>query len=165
MANQSNPSASGVRIRALQPGEDATAFRTLNEEWIERLFFLEDTDRAQLNDPEAAFLRKGGFIFLAELESETVGCVGLLPAGQGVYELSKMAVTPKLRGAGIGRALLLHAMAKAKEIGAVSLFLGSSRKLPSAVHLYESVGFQHIPAERLPLHYTRADVFMEILLR
>jgi GNAT superfamily N-acetyltransferase len=85
--------------------------------------------------------------------------------GDSVYELSKMAVTPQLRGAGIGRALLLHAIQQARSIGARSLFLGSSTKLANAVRLYESVGFQHVLPERLPpLPYTRADVFMELVL-
>jgi putative acetyltransferase len=37
--------------------------------------------------------------------------------------------------------------------------------LKDAVHLYEAVGFRHVPVERLPpLAYARADVFMEMLL-
>jgi putative acetyltransferase len=45
------------------------------------------------------------------------------------------------------------------------LFLGSNSKLENAVHLYESVGFQHVPPERLPPNpYTRANVFMEMSL-
>jgi len=35
----------------------------------------------------------------------------------------------------------------------------------NAVHLYESVGFTHVPAEKLPeMHYARADVFMQMEL-
>ena len=50
-------------------------------------------------------------------------------------------------------------------MGARALFLGSSTKLPNAVHLYESVGFRHVPAESLPpMKYVRADVFMEMKL-
>jgi len=85
--------------------------------------------------------------------------------GGGVYELSKMAVSPQLRGLGIGRRLLEHAVAHARALGAKSLFLGSSTKLPNAVHLYESIGFRHVPPEKLPpMPYTRADVFMELPL-
>ena len=95
----------------------------------------------------------------------TVGCVALIPMSGGVYELSKMAVSPTMRGRGIGRQLLLHVIAEAKTMGAQSLFLGSSKKLANAVHLYEAVGFQHVPPERLsPMPYVRADVFMEMAL-
>src|SRR5947209_1754930 len=54
-----------IEIHPLQPGEDATAFRTLNEEWITRSFTLEAKDIETLGDPENANLRKGGHIFLA----------------------------------------------------------------------------------------------------
>jgi len=89
----------------------------------------------------------------------------LIPIGGGVYELSKMAVSAELRGLGIGRRLLQHAITQAKRIGATSLFLGSNAKLASAVHLYESVGFRHVPPENIPpMPYTRANVFMELPL-
>src|SRR6202051_4938962 len=167
------PAPPAIEIRPLLPGDDATAFRTLNEEWITRHFTLEKKDIETLGDPENVILRKGGHIFMARAISkstdaaesataETVACVALIPMGNGVYELSKMAVSPRLRGLGIGRSLLEFAIAQARRIGARALFLGSSTKLPNAVHLYESVGFRHVPPERLPpMPYARADVFME----
>jgi putative acetyltransferase len=148
-------------IRALRPGDDASAFRTLNEEWITRFFVLEAKDREVLNDPEKMILNKGGQIFMMEHAGEEIGCVALIPMGDGVYELSKMAVMPRWQGYGLGRTLLLHAVAQARAIGARSLFLGSSSKLKNAVHLYESIGFRHVSPEKLPpLAYSRADVFM-----
>jgi GNAT superfamily N-acetyltransferase len=156
-----------VWIRPLLAGEDATAFRTLNEEWITRYFTLEAKDRETLGDPEGKILAKGGHIFmvwtLVADEAEPVGCVALIPMGDGVYELSKMAVSPAMRGLGVGRRLLEYAIAQARVIGAKSLFLGSNSKLANAVHLYEAVGFKHVPVERVPaLGYSRADVFMEL---
>jgi N-acetylglutamate synthase-like GNAT family acetyltransferase len=98
-------------------------------------------------------------------DGEAAGCAALIPMEGGVYELSKMAVVPKLRGMGIGRQLIEYAIAQARVVGAKSLFLGSSTRLANAVHLYEAVGFQHVPPERLPpMPYVRADVFMEMAL-
>ena len=154
-----------IEIRPLKTGEDTTAFRTLNEEWITRYFTLEKMDRETLGDPENKILRKGGHIFMVYLGHQAVGCVALIPLGQGVYELSKMAVSPELRGLGIGRRLLQHTITQAKLIGAKSLFLGSNAKLENAVHLYESVGFRHVAPENIPpMPYTRANVFMEMPL-
>jgi GNAT superfamily N-acetyltransferase len=154
-----------VEIRPLRIGEDGTAFRTLNEEWISRYFVLEPKDRETLGDPENTILRKGGRVFLAYATELAVGCVALIPMGDGVYELSKMAVSPVMRGQGIGRRILEHAIAEARALGAKSLFLGSSSKLKNAVHLYESIGFRHVPPDKLPdMHYARADVFMEMPL-
>jgi putative acetyltransferase len=158
-------SAPTIEIRALLPGDDATAFRTLNEEWIARYFSLEARDIEILSDPETTILRKGGSIFMVYADSVPVGCAALIPLGQGVYELSKMAVSPQLRGRGLGRRLLLHAIAEARLLGATSLFLGSNTRLADAVHLYESVGFRHVPPASLPPNpYTRANVFMRMAL-
>ena len=41
--------APGVEIRSLAPGDDATAFRTLNEEWITQYFTLEQFPAAKRN--------------------------------------------------------------------------------------------------------------------
>ena len=154
-----------IEIRSLAPGDDATAFRTLNEEWITRYFALEAKDRETLNDPVHSILLKGGHIFMAYAATEAVGCVALVPMRDSVYELSKMAVSPQLRGRGIGRRLLQHAIAQARSLGAKSLFLGSNTRLKNAVHLYESVGFRHVGPGRLPpVPYSRADVFMEMPL-
>ena len=154
-----------IEIRSLARGDDATAFRTLNEEWITRYFTLEVKDRETLNDPVHSILLKGGYIFMAYAGAEAVGCVALIPMRDGVYEISKMAVSPNLRGRGIGRRLLQHAIEQARNIGARSLFLGSNTRLKDAVHLYESVGFRHVGPETLPpMPYTRADVFMQMPL-
>jgi putative acetyltransferase len=158
-------SPNAIEIRSLAPGDDATPFRTLNEEWITRYFTLEPKDRETLNDPVHSILLKGGHIFMAYAGAEAVGCVALIPMRDGVYEISKMAVSPHLRGRGIGRRLLQHAIAQARSIGARSLFLGSNTRLKDAVHLYESVGFRHVKPETLPpTPYSRADVFMELSL-
>lgn len=152
-----------IEIFPLEIGGDGTAFRTLNEEWISRHFVLEPKDRETLGDPENTILRKGGRVFMVYADGRAVGCVALIPMGEGVYELSKMAVSPAMRGLGIGRRLLQYAIEQAKALGATSLFLGSNSILKNAVHLYESVGFRHVPPEELPeMHYARADVFMEM---
>jgi GNAT superfamily N-acetyltransferase len=157
--------ADEIEIRPLEIGQDGSAFRTLNEEWISRYFVLEKKDRETLGDPENTILRKGGRIFLAHAQGSAVGCVALIPMENAVYEFSKMAVSPAFQGRGIGRKLLEHAIAQARQLGASSLFLGSNSALKNAVHLYETVGFRHVPPEQLPeMHYSRADIFMELPL-
>ena len=160
---KSTTGAGAVNIRSFQPGTaDAKAFRSLNEEWITMFFTMEPRDFEILGDPETSILKHGGHIYMACLGAEAVGCLALQSMGGDVYELSKMAVTPHLRGQGIGRRLLEYAIAEAKALGAKSLFLRSNTKLENAIHLYESVGFQHLPPERIPnVRYSRPNVFME----
>jgi len=153
-----------VLIRPLRDAADAAAFRELNLQWIARYFEIEDLDRRQLDDPVAAYIDKGGEILIAESDGEPIGCVALAPDGTGAYELSKMAVLPRLRGRGAGRKLLMAAIEHAQQMGAQSLFLGSSYKRPDAVHLYEALGFQHVPPATLHMPYARAEVFMQLVL-
>jgi putative acetyltransferase len=159
-----DPDSDGVSVRLLASDADAAAFRALNEEWLARHFAIEERDRRQLGDPVAAYIEAGGAILIAELDGVVAGCVALAPDGAGALELSKMAVSAQLRGRGVGRKLLAGAVDHARALGARSVFLGSSTKLPSAVHLYESFGFRHVPPETLRLASTRIDVFMELVL-
>lgn len=155
----------GIGFRSWQGREDSIAFRQLNEEWIEKLFILETKDRETLEKPEENILAKGGRIFFADSGGVAVACVALIPIGENAFELAKMAVSPTLRGLGIGRRLLEHAIQQARAIGAERLYLASSSRLRNAVHLYESVGFQHIPPEKRPAtEYARSDVFMDMVL-
>ncbi len=153
-----------ITFRLFRPS-DANAFRELNEAWISRYFTLEEQDRIQLGDPEGYILRPGGQIAMAVAGEERIGCCALIFMKPGVFEVAKMAVLEHYRGQGIGRRLLEYAIAQAKLLGAHTLELASNSNLANAVHLYEALGFRHLPPERLePSSYRRANVFMELHL-
>ena len=150
-----------LTIREFTPGDEA-AFRRLNEEWIVRYFVLEPKDEASLADPQGTILDRGGRIFLAVRDNQAVGCCALLAIAPGEFEVAKMAVTERCQGAGIGRSLLERAIAEARDSGAHRLYLETNRKLSAAIRLYESLGFRHIPPERIvPSPYARSNVSME----
>lgn len=150
-----------VTIHAMTSAADAAAFRDLNEEWIRRYFALEEKDSRTLRDPVGQIVARGGQVFVAEMDGTAVGCAALLAYGGGEFELSKMAVAPDRRGAGIGRSILLYTLRQARQLGARRVFLGSNSLLANAVHLYEAVGFRHVPPSELPpMGYARADVYM-----
>jgi GNAT superfamily N-acetyltransferase len=53
----------------------------------------------------------------------------------------------------------------ARAIGAKRLYLETNRRLTSAIHVYESLGFEHLSSERVkPSPYARANVYMELML-
>ena len=60
------------------------------------------------------------------------------------------------------RRRLQAAIERGRERGASSLFLGSSTKLPDAVHLYEALGFTHVTRGSQNLPVARASVFMRL---
>jgi len=136
-------------------------FARLNIEWLERWFVVEPVDREVLSDPEVHILDDGGrVLFAVDGDDHAIGTVALKHEGDGVYELTKMAVEPGQRGSGIGRKLMQRALEVFAEAGGRELFLESSRQLAPALKLYESVGFVHHPAPRPGSHYARADVYM-----
>jgi ribosomal protein S18 acetylase RimI-like enzyme len=149
-----------VRIVAYDPRWRGDFLR-LNVEWLERWFVVEDIDRAVLSDPESHILEGGGkILFAVDGADRALGTVALLHEGDGVYELTKMAVDPGARGLGIGRRLMEAALAAWRALDGRELFLESSSRLAPALALYESVGFRHRPAPRPGSHYARADVYM-----
>jgi putative acetyltransferase len=153
-----------MTIREFQPGDEA-AFRTLNEEWIIRYFALEPKDQLSLSDPHHFILDPGGRIFIADEDAQPVGCCALLARAPGEFEVGKMAVTESFKGKGIGRQLLEKSIDAARAAGAHRLYIETNRKLTPAVRLYESLGFRHLPPERVvPSPYARADVYMELNL-
>ena len=160
-----------VQIREYRPGSeaDATAFRQLNEEWIERYFVIEDDDRRVLGDPEGQILESGGAILFAQIDEKIVGCSALIvqPDEPRTYELAKLAVTAPCQGRQLGRRLMEASMAKAQTLGAKRLVLTTNSKLLSARRLYESLNFTYVPtaqAETFRGHYERGDTFMELSL-
>jgi GNAT superfamily N-acetyltransferase/DNA-binding MarR family transcriptional regulator len=136
----------------------AADFKRLNIEWLEKYFRVEPIDEEVLSQP-ARILREGGAIFLARHRGAIVGTCALINAGEGRFELSKMAVSPGHQGLGIGRKLLEAVVAEYLARGARELFLESNSKLEPAIALYESAGFAHTPRPQ-PSHYERSNVYM-----
>lgn len=136
-------------------------FKRLNVEWLEKHFYVEALDHQVLSHPEAEILAPGGFVFLARSKGEIVGTCALMKAGRSAFELSKMAVTERYQGLGIGRRLLSAAISCFEQTGARRLFLESNSKLTRALTLYEAHGFRFVPRPKGGAHYQRADVYME----
>lgn len=151
--------AAAVRIVPFAPGLRAHFYR-LNAEWLSRHYSIEPIDHAVLSEPERSVLDPGGAIFFALLDDEPVGTCALLQESPGVYELTKMAVTERCRGLGIGRRLLDAAIAEFGRRGGQRLFLESHSGLRPALRLYESAGFDMQPGTKPGSHYRRSDVYM-----
>lgn len=133
--------------------------KTLNLEWLTKFFKVELKDEKVLSDPQGEIIDQGGFIFYAQYQNEIVGTASLLKMEEGVFELSKMAVTDAVQGLGIGKDLLQHCIDFAEKEGFSKLVLYSNRKLHSAIHLYRKYGFVEIELEDGV--YERADIKME----
>jgi N-acetylglutamate synthase-like GNAT family acetyltransferase len=150
----------GILYRTFRPGDEA-AFLHLNEDWISKLFELEPADREIISDPRKHILAGGGQICIAEAAGEAIGCCALIMIAPGEFELAKMTVSENSRGGGVGRRLLQFTISVARQMGARRLYLESNTKAAAAIHLYEQLGFRHLPAAPHKSKYERANVFME----
>ncbi|WP_347926130.1 bifunctional helix-turn-helix transcriptional regulator/GNAT family N-acetyltransferase [Pontimicrobium sp. SW4] len=137
-------------------------FYELNIEWLQTFFYVEPLDEEVLSKPETYIINKGGHIFFAKLNNQIVGTVALMPIGEnGLFELTKMAVSPEHRGLKIGQQLIQHCIDFAKSIGLPKLILYSNTVLENAIYIYRKYGFIEIPVEANS-PYKRSDIKMEL---
>lgn len=90
-------------------------------------------------------LPSGGLI-LAYAGERAVGCAGVRSKGARIAELKRMYVQPEFRGHRLGRLLLGRSIAIAMDLGYQKLRLDTLASMTGARKLYESFGFEIIPA-------------------
>ncbi len=152
-----------VKIIPYSP-ELRTDFYNLNIEWLKNYFYVEAFDEEVLSTPDQYIINKGGHIFFGKLEDEIVGTVALMPTNSNkVFELTKMAVSPKYRGHRIGQHLMEHCIQFGKDLNLEKLMLYSNTILENAIHIYRKYGFVEIPVET-DSPYKRSNIKMELQL-
>ena len=141
----------------------AKDFASINFQWLEDYFYIEEYDKEVLTQPEKYILETGGHILFARLNNKIIGTVALIVREKGTYELSKMGVLEDYRGLKVGQLLMDAALSYCKQKGMRRVMLDSNRKLAPALRLYEKVGFKEIPVDpNTP--YERCDIRMEMWL-
>jgi GNAT superfamily N-acetyltransferase len=140
------------------------AFKSLNVQWIEKYFGMEEADFRTLDHPRENILDKGGYIAVALWRNKVVGTCALMKMENDRfdYELAKMAVASTTRGLGIGHQLGLKVIDKAKALGAKTIFLESNTILEPAIRLYRKFGFKEIEPIETP--YQRCNIQMALML-
>jgi putative acetyltransferase len=105
---------------------------------------------SDLSDIQHEYLDKGGtFEVLIDEDKKIVGSVGLYRINPTTCELRKMYLAADLRGQGLGRRLLSHALSKAKELGYSRVELETASVLKEAIALYERYGFRRFDRNHL----------------
>jgi N-acetylglutamate synthase-like GNAT family acetyltransferase len=122
----------------------AQAFYNLNLQWLETYFYVEPYDREVLSKPVQHIIHPGGEIFFITQNNTAIGTVALVKRGDGVFELTKMAIEPSKQGKKLGQQLLQHCIDFAKENNFKQLYLYSNTKLENAIHIYKKHGFKQV---------------------
>jgi putative acetyltransferase len=118
------------------------AFYDINMEWLAANFTVEPQHTAMLSNPKEELLAKGGDVFFAIENGVAVGAVGLKNHGAGVYELTKLGVSPRAQGGGYGRRLCEAVIASFQKKGGTRLFLETHSMLEAAMAIYVKLGFK-----------------------
>ena len=143
--------------------EYAKNFKELNIAWLEKFFWVEPHDEEVLGKPEKYILEPGGNIFFVKAGEEIIGTVALMKMEEGVFELTKMAITPQFQGQQLGQRLMEYTIEYARRQGWERLIIYSSRKLENAIYIYKKYGFEEIPIEENN-PYARGDIKMKLEL-
>ena len=136
-------------------------FKEINEQWITRLYVMEEEDIKTVEDPEGYILKGGGKIYIALYQGYPVGTCAYLNMGDNVYEMIKMAVDENYRGLKIGKKIGEESVKAIKNLGAEKIILFSNTKgSAKAIQLYRYLGFNEVPLGTS--EFIRADIRMEL---
>lgn len=86
-----------------------------------------------------------GEVVLGVVSIRPVGAPAPTVAGPGEAEFGRLAVSEAGRGQGVGRALVEHTIAQAREWGAGAVVLWSRPYQVQAHRIYESLGYRRVP--------------------
>lgn len=137
-------------------------FIELNIAWVEKYFVMEQEDRDILYHVDE-FLKKGSMIFFAVDAHHVLATCMVVPFGNNVWEICKLAANEKYQEQGAGSAVFKACMDYATEHGAEKITLISNHILKPALHIYEKFGFQSVPVDRGG-EYARCDVQYEYIV-
>lgn len=104
----------------------------------------------------------GGCVLVAESDGRVAGCVCLRQIEPEICEMKRLYVLPEYHGRGLGRALAVAVIGKAKAMGYSCMRLDTLADMHRARALYRALGFRECPPYRhnpLP-----GASFMELVL-
>jgi GNAT superfamily N-acetyltransferase len=108
------------------------------------------TEVPDLHDLERRYGGTAGAFWVARLDGQVVGCVGVERLPDGRAELHRLYLDAALRGRGTGRALVEVVLDWCRTAGIGRLTLWSDTRFDRAHRLYEGMGFTQTGERDLP---------------
>jgi N-acetylglutamate synthase-like GNAT family acetyltransferase len=146
--------------------ELAKHFYSINAQWVNDMFYMEEYDEKILSNPQKYIIDEGGKIWFAiHKELGVIGTCAVKNFGDKWYELTKMGVLESARGLKAGEILLKQVIQDCNSMDINTLFLLTSSKCEAAIHLYEKNGFVHDESikEKFKELYESSDTFMKYI--
>lgn len=142
----------------------ASLFESINVEWLNEYFHVTPQDLEILRNPQR-IINSGGIILFARVNESIFGTAALVKIDIETVELIKMGVSSKMKGMGIGKALLQAIIKEAKNMGAKKIILETAKPLVAAISLYQKEGFVQTSGEETHPLFGRTTFKMEKILR
>lgn len=132
----------------IKPAQDLEVIRTLFREYAQTLPITLDFQgfEDELKSLPGKYQAPDGRLFVAEVDGEIVGCVGLRRFDTTRGELKRLYVRPAYRHRGIAQVLTLRIIQEATTIGYEELVLDTLRSMATAIRFYSAMGFHEIEA-------------------
>jgi putative acetyltransferase len=103
---------------------------------------------ADLLDIPRHYVAQHGWFSVLTDDGRVVGTVAAVPKREGTVEIKRLYLLPEYRGQGHGRAMMEHALTRAREAGYGEVIAWSDVRLETAHKVYERMGFERV-AERV----------------
>ncbi|PKM64330.1 MAG: GNAT family N-acetyltransferase [Firmicutes bacterium HGW-Firmicutes-20] len=128
--------------------EKLDIIRTLFKEYAQSLgidlqFQAFEKELANLPDKYAL---EDGRLYIAYVDGEIAGCVGLRRFDANRCELKRLYIREKYRHLGLGQQLSLKVIDDARQIGYQQILLDTLSTMTPAMNLYRKLGFRQIAA-------------------
>jgi ribosomal protein S18 acetylase RimI-like enzyme len=139
------PAPAEPRVRTFSRGPDDAPVHALVEE---AMAGVAGNEPRSLESWQAAKVDKEGWdpsLWLLHEDADGLAGVVLCERwDEGVGYVDYLAVAPRLRGQGLGRAMLLHGLAALRDAGLIVAELSVQGENAGATRLYESVGMRPV---------------------
>lgn len=166
----------GVQIREASSATDYAAVGALMRAFIAWHYDRHSSDRhiidsyfdpqafeAELNSLPGYYAPPTGALLVAEEDGRIAGCVALRQLEAGTCEMKRMFVASDFHGRGIGHALALAIVERAKALGYSRMMLDTGPAQREAQGLYRKIGFTDVePYYPLSPELREWLVFMEL---
>ena len=107
-------------------------------------YFDPEAYEAELRGLPGYYAPPDGALLVADSQGRVAGCVALKRLGDGACEMKRLFVDGRHHGEGIGKALAMAIVERAKDLGYSRMMLDTGPKQIEAQTLYRKLGFRHV---------------------
>ncbi len=135
-----------IKIEPTETVAHYSAVRALLQEYVagQQGELLPNQSELEPEQLEQLYQLPQGQMLLAHQDQDPAGCVAFHALSDEVCEMRQLYVSPRYRGSGIGRGLVMTLLIEAEKAGYRKMRLDAVAEMKAARELYESMGFYEI---------------------